>query len=100
MAILKQRARRIERPKPGAPCQSSGPPASVRCSRRAWVLQALFFAVGLCAPKVLSKSFSELDVKAAFLYNFAQFVQWPPEAFPAVDTPFTIGILGTDPCGN
>jgi hypothetical protein len=39
----------------------------------------------------------EYDVKGVFLFNFFQFVQWPAEAFPEPDTPFVIGILGTDP---
>lgn len=39
---------------------------------------------------------TEYQVKAAFLYNFAKFVEWPPEALPD-DRPFIIGILGQDP---
>ena len=42
----------------------------------------------------------EYQLKAAFLYNFAQFVKWPPNAFPAADAPFDIGILGDDPFGS
>lgn len=42
----------------------------------------------------------EYDLKAAFLFHFAQFVDWPPEALPDADTPFTIGILGDDPFGR
>jgi hypothetical protein len=41
----------------------------------------------------------EYQVKAAFLFNFAQFVDWPPAAFTNADMPFTIGILGRDPFG-
>jgi YfiR/HmsC-like len=33
---------------------------------------------------------TEGQVKAAFLYNFAQFIQWPNQAFPDRDTPFTM----------
>lgn len=40
---------------------------------------------------------SEYAVKAAFLFNFAKFVTWPPAAFPAPDAPVLIGILGEDP---
>ncbi len=37
-------------------------------------------------------------VKAAFIYNFAQFTGWPNSAFgAAADSPFVIGILGPDP---
>lgn len=41
----------------------------------------------------------EYQVKAAFLFNFAQFVEWPARAFAAADAPFVIGILGDDPFG-
>jgi hypothetical protein len=41
----------------------------------------------------------EYDLKAAFLYNFASFVDWPPQAFHDDDAPFVIGILGHDPFG-
>lgn len=39
----------------------------------------------------------EYQVKAVFLYHFAQFVQWPPESFPEKDSPLVLGILGRDP---
>ena len=39
----------------------------------------------------------EYQVKAAFLLNFAKFVDWPPEAFTAADAPFAIGVFGKDP---
>lgn len=39
------------------------------------------------------------EVKAVFLYNFAKFVEWPPESFPAPRSPIVIGVLGSDPFG-
>jgi hypothetical protein len=39
-------------------------------------------------------------LKAAFLYNFATFVEWPPETFPDARAPFTVGVLGRDPFGD
>ncbi len=39
----------------------------------------------------------EYQVKAVFLFNFAQFVQWPPKSFTSAGDPFYIGILGEDP---
>src|SRR5471032_385230 len=42
----------------------------------------------------------EYQLKAAFLFNFAQFVKWPPGCFAKADAPFCIGILGNDPFGN
>lgn len=35
-------------------------------------------------------------VKAAFLYQFIPYVQWPPQASPARDAPFVIAVLGSD----
>jgi len=43
---------------------------------------------------------SEAQVKAVFLFNFAQFVDWPPEAVPDSQAPLVIGILGGDPFGD
>ena len=43
---------------------------------------------------------SEAQVKAVFLFNFAQFVDWPPEAVPDSQAPLVIGILGGDPFGE
>jgi hypothetical protein len=42
----------------------------------------------------------EYQIKAAFLFNFAQFVQWPAAAFPEADLPIRIGILGQNPFGE
>lgn len=39
----------------------------------------------------------EYEVKAAFLYNFARFVEWPDEAFESGEDPFLIGVLGDNP---
>jgi|SRR5579872_2284710 len=39
----------------------------------------------------------EYQIKAVFLFNFAQFVKWPPDSSPRADEPFRIGVLGDDP---
>lgn len=39
---------------------------------------------------------TEYQVKAAYLYNFAKFVEWPPGAMSS-DSPFNICVLGHDP---
>jgi hypothetical protein len=36
----------------------------------------------------------EYQVKAAFLFNFAKFIEWPAQAFPARDSAFTICPVG------
>jgi hypothetical protein len=57
-----------------------------------WVTVFLRGACGAEAP-------TEYQVKAVFLYNFAHFVEWPPQVFTAPNGPFVIGILGNDPFG-
>lgn len=42
---------------------------------------------------------TEYQLKAVFLFNFAQFVAWPDSAFATPDAPLVIGILGPDPFG-
>jgi hypothetical protein len=42
----------------------------------------------------------EYQVKAAFLYNFAKFVEWPPEAFENPSQAFVFCVLGEDPFGR
>lgn len=43
---------------------------------------------------------AEYSVKAAYLFNFTKFVEWPLSAFPDKDAPFLIGVLGEDPFGK
>ena len=38
----------------------------------------------------------EADLKAAFLYNFTKFVDWPADAFPDSDAPIHVGIFGDE----
>ncbi|MEE8400109.1 MAG: YfiR family protein [Desulfobacterales bacterium] len=39
----------------------------------------------------------EYLIKAAFLYNFARFVNWPDDAFPDAHSPLSLCIVGKDP---
>lgn len=43
---------------------------------------------------------SEYQIKAAFLYNFAKFVEWPPQAFAGPGSPMVIGVLGKNVFGG
>lgn len=43
---------------------------------------------------------TEYEVKAAFLYNFGKFVEWPADVFRDPDKPIVLGILGSDPFGE
>jgi hypothetical protein len=39
---------------------------------------------------------NEVQVKAAYLYKFAGFVDWPGSAFSRADSPLVIGVAGSD----
>lgn len=42
----------------------------------------------------------EYQLKAAFLYNFAKFTQWPGNAFKDSSAPLVLCVLGEDPFGE
>ena len=44
----------------------------------------------------MSQAPREYSVKTAFLYNFALYTEWPPEAFRAPEAPLNICILAAD----
>lgn len=43
---------------------------------------------------------TEYQIKAAFIYNFARFVDWPTQAFADASSPFIIGVLGKNNFGS
>jgi hypothetical protein len=43
---------------------------------------------------------SEYEVKAAFLYNFAKFVEWPADTHSNPSAPIRLCVLGEDPFGR
>jgi hypothetical protein len=61
-----------------------------------WLLAACFFSASgpLAAQPV---GLSAYQVKAAFLYNFGKFVEWPATAFTNAAAPLVIGVFGDDP---
>ncbi len=46
-------------------------------------------------PSASAQQLDEYEVKAAFLYNFTKFVEWPAQS----NSPFAICIYGDDPFG-
>jgi hypothetical protein len=68
--------------------------AAHRLWRRVALVLAASGLLGAAAPV------SEYQLKAVFLFNFAQFVEWPEAAQPRADAPFVIGVLGKDPFGT
>jgi len=62
------------------------------------ILLAIFFLIStsplLGAQEEVN---NEYELKMAFLYNFAQFVEWPADAFRDSAAPFTICVAGDNP---
>ena len=42
----------------------------------------------------------EYQIKAAFLFNFTRFVEWPAHRFITADSPIVMGVFGRDPFGG
>src|SRR5271163_54333 len=76
----------------------AGARANVR-NLKALSLAVLLVAVGVRPPSANADSngTSEYDEKAAFLFHFAQFVEWPVETFKDANTPLTYCTMGADP---
>ena len=68
--------------------------------RCAWYLGLCGLMVAMAHAATQPPPFREYQIKAVFLYNFAQFVEWPPAVFPDDQTPLIIGVLGEDPFGR
>jgi hypothetical protein len=71
------------------------PGGSARLGRWCSVGVALLTLVTPAA--VNGRALSEYDVKAAFLLNFAKFVEWPAASLADSNAPIVIGIVGDDP---
>ena len=67
--------------------------------RRAQISLACSLIVFLFTGFYVTQNRSEYQVKAVFLYNFSQFVDWPQAAFASNES-FVIGVLGSDPMGS
>jgi hypothetical protein len=66
------------------------------------VLLALAVASGF-SPTCLAQSdeqIAEYKVKAAFLYKFASYIEWPAQVFERPESPIVIGVAGADPLSD
>ena len=58
------------------------------------IVSALIF---LLAGSLAWGAASEYELKAAFVYNFAKFMEWPPQALSPTGDNIILGILAQDP---
>jgi len=80
--------------------EAAGKRMSRRTTKATVGLLAVVAALLLSAAVVHSDSQREYQVKAAFLYNFAKFVEWPAGSFARADAPLRFCIVGQDPFGD
>lgn len=74
------------------------PPGFSRLGRLGLGMAILLLLAGT-EGRAQTSAYREYQVKAVFLFNFTQFVDWPAVAFPDDQSPLTIGVLGEDPFG-
>jgi hypothetical protein len=84
-------------------CVSQWPQsAKLRCGKLPAVLAHLFLCCllfSLPTTQAQQTKPSEYQVKAAYLYNFGRFVDWPPNVTANEVNTFPICVLGPDPFG-
>ena len=70
--------------------------APVRLLRAGALL--LMVAASVAGPRAAQADAQadEYRVKAAFLYKFGGYIEWPDRSFAHADSPLTIGVMGTD----
>jgi YfiR/HmsC-like len=73
-------------------------PSALRSA--SWFLLALASGAFFCPIGAAQNQPGEYEVKAAFLFNFTEFVEWPDGSFEDSHSPIVIGIIGEDPFGD
>jgi len=63
-----------------------------------WFL--VLFVCGRAVVHLQKNPDREYEIKSAYLYNFAKFVEWPAAAFADKQAPLVIGVLGHGPFGD
>lgn len=84
-----------------SPSPSTRLPASGRLGRLGRLSLVIALTVlFLPAGRAGAQEANEYEVKAAYLYNFARFVEWPDNVSLDPNGPLVIAILGRDPFGG
>jgi len=90
-----------QRPKSGVARASRGNHSPARAAgSTARLVMALIAGGGMLLRAASGSPIGEEEeyrVKLGFLYNFAQYIQWPPEAFSSETAPLTMCVAGPNP---
>jgi YfiR/HmsC-like len=85
-----------------APICAPGVASRLNARRGCWLglaVLGLFWALATPGMQAQSSQLSDYDVKAAYLFNFGRFIDWPANGDAAKSSFFAICILGRDPFG-
>lgn len=66
---------------------------------RVWSMAALVLLLTAPSLRAQATKPTDYDVKAAYLYNFGRFVEWPPQSTASQGDAFNVCVLGQDPFG-
>ncbi|RNF86123.1 YfiR family protein [Montanilutibacter psychrotolerans] len=75
---------------------NAAPPRSAIARLAALLALALLMLIAFLDATAAELQASEYRVKAAFVYKFGDYVEWPAEAFAGPSAPITIGVVGAD----
>jgi hypothetical protein len=87
----------IRRRAPGPRSVQATQQRSLHC---AMFLSTLLLMAAASSTRAQTRPSVEYQVKAAFLFNFAKFVEWPSDAFQSEKTPIALCVFGHDPFGS
>jgi hypothetical protein len=62
-----------------------------------WIVLTALLIAAIVPARSHAEPTEEYRVKAAFIYNFAKFIEWSPEAYESSASPIVLCILGDDP---
>jgi len=65
-----------------------------------FIMLALSMAIQVTSTDAQQQKLDEYEVKAAFMYNFLKFIEWPDNAFSDYHTTINLCVLGKDPFGS
>lgn len=72
-----------------------------RSLAHSWSLVAVLGPLNVVAAQEAEiDEIKSLKVKAAYLYNFGKFIEWPDTAFEGPNSAFVIAVVGSDPFGR
>jgi len=70
---------------------------SMRITARLTIAALLASLGAVCCG---GQEIEEYQMKAAYLFNFIKFVEWPPQSFASPSSPIVLCVLGEDPFGS